>query len=109
MPRLNKKVAEADSWKNIHTEPARSAFGIRKLLSDFQYSIGAPERCPFPVIAAVHGPVVGLGIDIISYCDIRHASSGTTFSIKVTLNISRNFEPISLVNIVLGGRRRSGR
>ncbi|KAG1881959.1 ClpP/crotonase-like domain-containing protein [Suillus tomentosus] len=33
-------------------------------------------------IAAVHGIVNGLGIDIISACDVRHAASNAKFSIK---------------------------
>jgi Delta3,5-Delta2,4-dienoyl-CoA isomerase len=61
----------------------RKALSIRKLLQDFQHSIGAPERCPFPVIVAFHGPVIGLGVDLASYCDVRYASSDATFSIKV--------------------------
>jgi delta(3,5)-delta(2,4)-dienoyl-CoA isomerase len=64
-------------------DPARRALDIRRLLLDFQRAIGAPERCRCPVIVAVHGPVIGLGIDLISYCDIRYAASNATFCIKV--------------------------
>jgi len=63
-------------------DPARRALDIRRFLLDFQRSIGAPERCRCPVIVAVHGPVIGLGIDLISYCDIRYAASDATFCIK---------------------------
>ena len=51
----------------------------------FQRAIGAPERTPFPVIVAVHGPVIGLGVDMISVCDIRYAASNSSFAIKVEL------------------------
>ena len=64
-------------------EPARQALAIKKLISEFQHAMAAPERCRVPVIVALHGPVYGLGIDLISYCDIRYASSDATFSIKV--------------------------
>jgi enoyl-CoA hydratase/carnithine racemase len=64
-------------------DPGRKALSIQKLVREFQHCIGAPERCPFPVIAAAHGPVIGLGIDLLSYCDVRYASSDATFSIKV--------------------------
>jgi len=67
---------------NLGTEPARRAFNSRNFIIAFQSSIQAPERCPFPVIAAVHGPVLGLGMDIITACDVRYASSDATFSIK---------------------------
>ncbi|KAG2126438.1 Delta2-dienoyl-CoA-isomerase [Suillus cothurnatus] len=64
------------------TDPARRAFVIRDDILDIQYAVAAPERCSIPVIAAVHGIVIGLGIDIISACDVRYAASDAKFSIK---------------------------
>ncbi|KAJ7134101.1 ClpP/crotonase-like domain-containing protein [Mycena filopes] len=61
---------------------ARTSLATYRHLKEFQRAIGAPERCPFPVIVAVHGLVVGLGIDIISACDIRYAAEETQFTIK---------------------------
>jgi enoyl-CoA hydratase/carnithine racemase len=52
-------------------DPARQSLSTHHHLKNFQHVIGAPERCNFPVITAVHGFVVGLGIDIISACDVR--------------------------------------
>ncbi|KAG2357372.1 ClpP/crotonase-like domain-containing protein [Suillus spraguei] len=63
-------------------DPARRAFLIRDDILDIQHAIAAPERCPIPVIVAVHGIVIGLGIDIISACDVRYAASDAKFSIK---------------------------
>lgn len=63
---------------------ARASLALRNTILEFQNAIGTPDRCPFPVIAAVHGPVVGLGVDIIAACDVRYAASNTTFSIKVS-------------------------
>ena len=62
---------------------ARASLETRKKLLAFQYAVAAPERAPFPVIAAVHGHVIGLGVDLISACDIRYAASNSSFSIKV--------------------------
>ncbi|EIW75976.1 Delta2-dienoyl-CoA-isomerase [Coniophora puteana RWD-64-598 SS2] len=61
---------------------ARVAVSLRDTILKFQYAIAAPERCPYPVIVAVHGPVYGLGFDIISACDVRYAASDAKFSIK---------------------------
>ncbi|KAG6877617.1 hypothetical protein C0993_005621 [Termitomyces sp. T159_Od127] len=61
---------------------ARASLALRNTILEFQTAIGSPDRCPFPVIAAVHGPVVGLGVDIIAACDVRYAASNATFSIK---------------------------
>jgi len=68
--------------REARADAARASLAIHQHLTEFQHAIGAPARCPFPVIAAVHGLVVGLGIDIISACDIRLAAEGTQFTIK---------------------------
>lgn len=65
-------------------DPARSALSTQKELAEFQRAIGTPERCAFPVIVALHGAVVGLGVDLASACDIRYAASNTAFSVKVS-------------------------
>ncbi|PFH45990.1 hypothetical protein AMATHDRAFT_70769 [Amanita thiersii Skay4041] len=61
---------------------ARTTRSIRQWLLDFQTAIGTPERCPFPVIAACHGHVVGLGVDLAAACDIRYAATNSSFCIK---------------------------
>ena len=72
---------------------------MRNHILAFQRAINAPERCPFPVIAAVHGPVIGLGLDIISACDVRYAASNATFCIKVCVRtgVKCGFELIYLM------------
>ncbi|KAJ3804753.1 enoyl-CoA hydratase/isomerase [Lentinula aff. lateritia] len=76
---IAKATADADPQS---TDAARIALDFKKQIKPFQEAITAPERCLFPVIAAVHGMVVGLGVDIISACDIRYAASNTRFTIK---------------------------
>ncbi|KAJ7605558.1 Delta2-dienoyl-CoA-isomerase [Roridomyces roridus] len=66
----------------LSIDPARNALDSLPFIKSFQRAIGAPERCPFPVIVAVHGPVLGLGVDIICACDIRYATETAEFSIK---------------------------
>jgi delta(3,5)-delta(2,4)-dienoyl-CoA isomerase len=68
--------------KDPEVDRARAFLAMRKYLLEFQHAIGAPGRCPFPVIAALHGAVVGLGVDLISACDIRYAASDASFAIK---------------------------
>ncbi|KIM51128.1 hypothetical protein SCLCIDRAFT_1224822 [Scleroderma citrinum Foug A] len=63
-------------------DPARTALTLREHILTFQAAISAPERCPAPVIAAIHGIAYGLAVDIITACDIRYAASDTRFSIK---------------------------
>ncbi|KAJ7055559.1 Delta2-dienoyl-CoA-isomerase [Mycena amicta] len=64
------------------SDAARSSLNGYHHLKEFQSALGAPQRCPFPVIVAVHGIVVGLGIDLICACDVRYAAEGTQFTIK---------------------------
>ncbi|KAI0653813.1 ClpP/crotonase [Cubamyces menziesii] len=64
------------------SDPARTAFLMRKHILGFQDCISAIERCPYPVIAATHGVAYGLSIDIISACDVRYAASNVVFAIK---------------------------
>ncbi|KAK7457157.1 hypothetical protein VKT23_010457 [Stygiomarasmius scandens] len=64
------------------TDPARIALNLHKHIKEIQYAIGSPERCPFPVIASIHGMAVGIGVDLTSACDIRYAASNARFTIK---------------------------
>ncbi|KAJ7062862.1 Delta2-dienoyl-CoA-isomerase [Mycena amicta] len=64
------------------TDPARASLSLHRDIREYQRAIGAPQRCPFPVIVAVHGLVLGLGVDIVSACDIRYAAESVQFSIK---------------------------
>ena len=49
-----------------------------------QGSITAVADCPKPVVAAVHGACLGAGMDLISACDVRLASTDAFFSIRET-------------------------
>ncbi|MBW0472682.1 hypothetical protein O181_012397 [Austropuccinia psidii MF-1] len=71
-----------DGLDLVGSDPARSALLLRQHVLDFQAAISAIENCERPVIVAIHGVCYGLGIDIISACDIRICSSDARFSIK---------------------------
>ncbi|KAF7314007.1 Delta-2 dienoyl-CoA isomerase [Mycena chlorophos] len=66
-------------------DDARASLDLYHHLHEFQSAIGAPQRCPVPVIAAIHGLTVGLGIDLISACDVRYAADNAQFTIKARL------------------------
>ncbi|KAF9145858.1 putative enoyl CoA hydratase [Mortierella sp. GBA39] len=51
-------------------------------LSKLQDSLTAIEICDKAVVAAIHGPCIGGGIDITTACDIRYASKDAYFSVK---------------------------
>jgi enoyl-CoA hydratase/carnithine racemase len=63
-------------------DSARNAVKLRSLIARFQSSFTAVAKCRKPVVAAVHGKCYGAGVDLISSCDVRLASSDAEFSIK---------------------------
>ncbi|GAA98771.1 uncharacterized protein L969DRAFT_50896 [Mixia osmundae IAM 14324] len=71
------------------SDSARMAWKMRRHILDFQAAISAIEECKKPVIAAVHGICIGLGVDITSAADIRMAASSAQFGIKeVTIGLA---------------------
>ncbi|PPQ80068.1 hypothetical protein CVT25_001497 [Psilocybe cyanescens] len=79
---LHDASALGSSGADTSLDAARASHSTRKHLLAFQHAIGAPERAPFPVIAAIHGHCIGLGVDMIGVCDIRYAAKDTKFTIK---------------------------
>lgn len=63
-------------------DAARIAWYLRDLISQYQKTFTVIEKCPKPVIAAVHGGCVGGGVDLISACDIRYCAQDAFFQIK---------------------------
>ncbi|MHB8378762.1 MAG: crotonase/enoyl-CoA hydratase family protein [Acidimicrobiales bacterium] len=59
---------------------ARSYESIRRL----QRAVTSIADLPIPVIAAVHGYCIGAGVDLVSACDVRLASSDAVFSVRET-------------------------
>lgn len=66
----------------LQREPGRAAFALRKMILRLQGAFNAIESARFPVIAAIHGACIGGGIDLITACDLRIASSDAFFAIE---------------------------
>lgn len=62
---------------------SRRAYYLRDIILEFQESFSVIEKCPQPVIAAVHSACVGGGVDMICACDIRWCTTDSWFQIKV--------------------------
>ena len=78
--------------------------GIRKM----QESISALERCPVPVVVAMHGACVGGGIDLACAADIRYAARSTIFSVReVDVAIVADLGTLARLSPIVGeGRAR---
>ena len=63
---------------NLATERAK----LLDLIVDMQRGFDAVERCRKPVIAAIAGPCIGGGVDLVSACDVRLASRDVKFSVR---------------------------
>jgi len=64
--------------------PASRARHTYREVKRLQAAINSVAECPKPVIAAVHGYCIGGGVDLISACDVRLASSDAVFSVRET-------------------------
>jgi enoyl-CoA hydratase/carnithine racemase len=51
----------------------------------YQAVVNKFERCPFPVIALLHGYVLGLGLELALACDMRIVTEGTLLGLPETL------------------------
>lgn len=65
------------------SQAARAARFLKEV-KRLQQSVTSVERCPKPVIAAVHGYCLGGGIDLITAADVRLASADAVFSVRET-------------------------
>jgi enoyl-CoA hydratase len=63
---------------NLAAERAK----LLDLIVELQRGFDAVERCRKPVIAAVAGPCIGGGVDLIAACDVRLASRDAKFSVR---------------------------
>lgn len=66
---------------------------------------GAIRELPVPVVAQLHGAVIGAGLEIAAACDLRVAAEGTKFSMpEVRLGIPSVVEAALLPRLMGSGR-----
>lgn len=60
-----------EDGEGSESDTARIGLRLREHIFSYQEAFSTIERCPQPVIAAVHGVAVGGAIDLATACDIR--------------------------------------
>lgn len=85
------------------SDPARRAQKIYEAIPFFQEPVVAINECKKPVIAAVHGACIGGGIDLISACDLRFATTETYFTVKeVDLGLAADMGTLQYLPKIIG-------
>jgi enoyl-CoA hydratase/carnithine racemase len=91
--------ADVDELKSLDATSA-SAFVTR-----IHHACEAIRRTPVPVVAKLHGAVIGAGLEIAAACDLRVAAEGTKFSMpEVKLGIPSVVEAALLPRLMGSGR-----
>ncbi|KAM6931621.1 delta(3,5)-Delta(2,4)-dienoyl-CoA isomerase, mitochondrial [Lycodopsis pacificus] len=86
-------------------DAARIAWNMRKVIAKYQETFSVIEKCPKPVVVAVHGACVGGGVDLITACDIRLCTQDAWFQIKeVVIGLAADVGTLQRLPKVIGSR-----
>ncbi|KAK2846577.1 hypothetical protein Q5P01_009576 [Channa striata] len=86
-------------------DTARISWNLRKTVTSYQETFSVIEKCPKPVVVAVHGACVGGGIDLITACDIRLCTQDAWFQVKeVDIGLAADVGTLQRLPKVIGSR-----
>lgn len=86
-------------------DTARTSWNMRKTIVKYQETFSVIEKCPKPVIVAVHGACVGGGVDLITACDIRLCTQDAWFQVKeVDIGLAADVGTLQRLPKVIGSR-----
>ncbi|PWA25552.1 hypothetical protein CCH79_00019649 [Gambusia affinis] len=95
----------ADILQPEGDDTARIAWNLRKLIRRYQETFSVLEKCPKPVVAAVHGACIGGGVDLITACDIRLCTQDAWFQVKeVDIGLAADVGTLQRLPKVIGSR-----
>ncbi|XP_068601360.1 delta(3,5)-Delta(2,4)-dienoyl-CoA isomerase, mitochondrial [Brachionichthys hirsutus] len=84
---------------------ARVSWNVRKTVAKYQETFSVIEKCPKPVVVAVHGACVGAGVDLITACDIRLCTQDAWFQVKeVDIGLAADVGTLQRLPKVIGSR-----
>ncbi|KAF7218697.1 delta(3,5)-Delta(2,4)-dienoyl-CoA isomerase, mitochondrial [Nothobranchius furzeri] len=84
---------------------ARISWNLRKTITKYQETFSVIEKCPKPVVVAVHGACIGGGVDLITACDIRLCTQDAWFQVKeVDIGLAADVGTLQRLPKVIGSR-----
>lgn len=63
--------------RGLSDEQAQPGYGLHQ---DFDQPFASQFGLSKPIIAAVHGAAAGIGLSLVTFCDLRFAAEGTKFT-----------------------------
>ncbi|XP_048355195.1 delta(3,5)-Delta(2,4)-dienoyl-CoA isomerase, mitochondrial [Sphaerodactylus townsendi] len=86
-------------------DTARKAWNVRKKIREYQETFTVLEKCPKPVIVAVHGACIGGGVNLIAACDIRYCTQDAWFQVKeVDIGLAADVGALQRLPHIIGNR-----
>ncbi|XP_047450103.1 delta(3,5)-Delta(2,4)-dienoyl-CoA isomerase, mitochondrial [Mugil cephalus] len=86
-------------------DAARISWNVRRIISKYQETFSVIEKCPKPVVVAVHGACIGGGVDLITACDIRLCTQDAWFQVKeVDIGLAADVGTLQRLPKVIGSR-----
>uniref|UniRef100_A0A7N8WPI1 Delta(3,5)-Delta(2,4)-dienoyl-CoA isomerase, mitochondrial n=1 Tax=Mastacembelus armatus TaxID=205130 RepID=A0A7N8WPI1_9TELE len=86
-------------------DTARVSWNIRRIITKYQETFSVIEKCPKPVVVAIHGACIGGGVDLITACDIRLCTHDAWFQVKeVDIGLAADVGTLQRLPKVIGSR-----
>ena len=93
--------------ETVDDDVAHRGLAFYPKILDMQHCFTALEDCPVPVVAAIHGPCIGAGVDLACCCDVRLCDPGTMFSIReVALGLAADIGSLQRLPKITGNDSR---
>ncbi len=86
-------------------DAAHIGIAFTPLIRDMQACFTALEKCPVPVVAAIHGNCIGAGVDLICAADVRWCTDDTIFSVReVRLGLAADVGTLQRLPKIVGNQ-----
>ena len=90
---------------DINELASLDATSARSFITRIHRACAAARKAPVPVVARLHGAVIGAGLELAAACDLRIAARGTRFAMpEVRLGIPSVVEAALLPRLIGSGR-----